>query len=91
MQTSIYICCTASPSGHCSVQNTHEDGVVSIRSGVGLDQTTWLIRQCLDCICFLFVSHRLHLRYSVVIKLQSERVMGRAPKQHYEMGTTEAE
>lgn len=43
-----------------AVHRAHmETKVLFIRS-VGLNQTLWLIRQCLDCICFSFVSHRLH-------------------------------
>lgn len=61
-----------SPSAHCSVQNTHGDGILSGGRGLEEHQTTWLIRQCVDCICFPFVSHRLHWRHSVVIKPLSE-------------------
>lgn len=57
MQMCIYIC---SPSAHCSVQNTHGDRVLSSRRGLGEDQTTWLIRECDDCICFSFIPHHLH-------------------------------
>lgn len=76
MQTCIYIHFTVSPSAHCRVQNTHGDRVLSGRRGVGEHQTTWLIRQCVDCICFPFVSHRLHWRRSAVIKPLSETEIG---------------
>lgn len=95
MQTCIYIHFTVSPSAHCRVQNTHGDRVLSGRRGVGEHQTTWLIRQCVDCICFPFVSHRLHWRRSAVIKPLSETEIGEswgeAPQRHYEMRTTAAE
>lgn len=61
---------------HIVVCRTHKDRVVSSRRGVGEDQTTWLIRQWVDCICFPFVSHRLHWRRSVVIKPLSETETG---------------
>lgn len=63
---------TGSPSAHYSVQNTHGDGILCGRGGLGEHQTTWLIRQCANCICFLFVSRHLHWRHSVVIKPLSE-------------------
>lgn len=61
---------------HRGVQNTHGDGALSGRRSAGERQTTWLIRQCVDCICFPFVSHRLHWRRSAVIKPLSESEMG---------------
>lgn len=76
MQTCIYICVPASPSAHRGVQNTHGDAALSGRRSAGERQTTWLIRQCVDCICFPFVSHRLHWRRSAVIKPLSESEMG---------------
>lgn len=67
---------SVSISAWWSVQNTHGDRVLSGRRGVGEHQTTWLIRQCVDCICFPFVSHRLHWRRSAVIKPLSESEIG---------------
>lgn len=72
MQTSIDTHITGSPSAHCSMQNTQGDWILSGRGGLGEHQTTWLIRQCADCICFPFVSRHLRWRHSVVIKPLSE-------------------
>ncbi len=91
MQTCIYVHFALSPSALCSVQNTHGGEVFSSRRGVGEDQTTWLIRQCVDCICFPFVSHRLHWRRSAVIKPLSETETGESWGEHYEMRTTDTE
>lgn len=72
MQTYIDTHVTGSPSVHCGVQNTHGDGILSGRGGLGEHQTTGLIRQCADCICFPFVSRLLRCRHSVVINPLSE-------------------